>query len=412
MNLKQNWCLVLFILASLSSFGQLDDASKKLLKKADKYIKKEKYEKAGANVKEVIEKYPVNDKLWKMYQEIMYKNYAKNYDATKRTVTIEVDGKPATDSSALMLQEQLNRVIKQPKYDYYNSVYYASLSVPYNAESSIMLRKFYIDGRYYSSKNVNLKSKACLAQGEGEFKAKNFEKAVGYYAKAYEEDSSNYKSLVYLGDTYYAMEYYGKAAKYFRKAIEIQPMLNEPRKYLADALAKKGDLEKAKVAAIQSLFVYPEEAMFIQLHNLSMNEEDKQMDRNWLLRLASINNVKDKYKREQFFGDKLHFQHYIDAMEEVKDYYDENGLLKELEISSLPKYLEVYSFRAMLEATKYEDIPSLDYARYIDEQGHLAPYLLINLFNVDLYAQYRDLVNNNSNQISKYISEYLFVPKK
>jgi hypothetical protein len=47
----------------------------------------------------------------------------------------------------------------------------------------------------------------------------------------------------------------------------------------------------------------------------------------------------------------------------------------------------------------------------MDSEGMLEPYLLIGLFNVDLYAQYRDLVKNNEVAIDKYINDYLIIEK-
>jgi hypothetical protein len=61
----------------------------------------------------------------------------------------------------------------------------------------------------------------------------------------------------------------------------------------------------------------------------------------------------------------------------------------------------------MLEATKGEDVPALDYARYINDKGLLEPYLLINLFNVDLYAQFKHFVENNKSVAENYINEEL-----
>jgi tetratricopeptide (TPR) repeat protein len=210
------------------------------------------------------------------------------------------------------------------------------------------------------------------------------------------------------------MGYYGKAAKYFRKARKKQPMLTEPIKFLADALAKKGDEKAALELVKQSLLIYPEESMYILLYKLT-SEMGTKMDRNWVLRLAPTANIIDYYHRNQFYTDELHFSHYRDALAEVKDLYDVNGLLrgdKLLQASERQvrdKYLEVYCWRKMLKATVYEGIPALDYARYMESEGMLEPYLLIGLFNVDLYAQYRDLVKTNEAVIDKYINNYLII---
>jgi tetratricopeptide (TPR) repeat protein len=279
-----------------------------------------------------------------------------------------------------------------------------------------MLRKKYIDPLYYDESLINIRSKAYYQRAEAEFNAQNYEKAISLYQQSYDEDTTNYKALLYLGDTYFALDYYGKAAEYFRQAKKKQPMLTEPIKFLADALAKKGEKKAALELVKQSLLIYPEESMYILMHSLAAKMGSK-MDRNWVLRLAPTANVVDYYHRNQFYADELHFSLYRDALAEVKDLYDVNGLLRDeklldaAERKVTDKYLEVYCWRKMLKATEYEDIPALDYARYMEREGMLEPYLLIGLFNVDLYAQYRDLVKNNEVAIDKYINDYLIIKK-
>jgi hypothetical protein len=63
----------------------------------------------------------------------------------------------------------------------------------------------------------------------------------------------------------------------------------------------------------------------------------------------------------------------------------------------------------MLEATADEDIESLEYAREMDKKGMLEPYLLIGLYNVDLYQQYLHFIENNKLEAEKFISDYLIV---
>ncbi len=43
------------------------------------------------------------------------------------------------------------------------------------------------------------------------------------------------------------------------------------------------------------------------------------------------------------------------------------------------------------------------------EKEMLEPYLLVGLFIVDLYAQYRDLVKEKEAVIERYINDYLII---
>ena len=61
----------------------------------------------------------------------------------------------------------------------------------------------------------------------------------------------------------------------------------------------------------------------------------------------------------------------------------------------------------MLEETEGDDTPALSYARYIKEKGLLEPYLLINLFNVDLYAQFQHFIENKRGVAENFINQHL-----
>jgi len=61
------------ILTGYAVSAQLDDQSSKSLKKIERYYKKEKFEKAGILMKELLNKYPLNKNLWEYYQGVMFK---------------------------------------------------------------------------------------------------------------------------------------------------------------------------------------------------------------------------------------------------------------------------------------------------------------------------------------------------
>lgn len=405
MKVKSLTLLLVFVLISFSGYAQMDKKNQKKLRKVEKLYKKKKYHDAGVLTKEIINAYPINENLWQIYNQVMYANYSTTQSLFSN-LSITVKG--SEDAEAAGLKSSLEYLFVKPKYDYYNAIYYSAMCTPYNSRSSSMLRNMHIDTRYYDGSKVSTESKDLFALGEEEFVAKNFQKAIEYYQKAYDADTGNYKALLYVGDSYFAMEYFGQAAVYFRQAMQKQPLLNEPIKYLADALQKKGEYSQALEVCKQSLLVYPEETVMIQIHNL-LEEQNSNMDtrRNWILRLAPANTVIDTNHREPFFEELLHYQHYVDAKDGADEVYDDNGIRKADVALSNEKYLEVYSWRKMLEATAGEEIPALDYARQMEAEGMLAPYLFISLFNVDCYSQYRDFVDNNKELAMRYINEYL-----
>ncbi len=407
MKVKTFLLFCVFLLVSVSVFAQMDKTNAKKIKKITKLYKKKKYVGAGKLTREVINDYPVNENLWNLYNQVMYANYSSS-KLLSNGYSISIEGEDAP--SAKRLKTTLDSIFKKPKYDYHNALYYSNTCLPYNLRSSSLLRNLYVDSRYFTTNSVSTESNDLFSLGEEEFKTKNFQKAIGYYQKAYEADTSNYKALLYVGDSYFAIEYYGQAARYFRRAMKKQPLLNEPVKYLADVLMKKGEYKQALDIAKQSLLVYPEESMMIQINTiLKKQNSDKNLQRNWILRLAPANTVVDTNYRECFFDNLLHFEHYVNAKEGAEKNYESTGIRRSDVDISQEKYLEVLSWKKMLEATAGEDIPALEYAREMDIRGMLAPYVFISLFNVDCYSQYRDFVDNNKEFAERYINEFLIV---
>lgn len=405
MKLKLLAMLIIVVGFCIPTNAQLDKQSKKNIKKSTKLYKKRKYEESASYVKQVLQQYPLNEKLWKYYQEIYYQNYEENY---KPQLNFKIESED--DSLAFLLQKAVTYVIHKPKWDYINAVNDASMYSPYNAHSSIMMRDFYVDKLYYSDSKVSAKSKAYFEKAEGEFGSKNYEKAIGYYEKAIAEDSSNYKAFLYLGDTYYAMEYYGKAADYFRQAIVMNPNLLEPIKYLADALIKKEEYEQALEVLKESFLVYPEEGMYIKLYDVLETIGKQQLDRNWILRKATIARVENESRRVDFFDDLAYFQYYSDAARGLKEEFDKNGIAKDS--NNANTYYEIACWKEMLKSTTSENAPELNYAREMDKKGLLEPYVFINLFNVDLYPQFKHFANNNAPLLKQYINNYLIVERQ
>jgi hypothetical protein len=94
-------------------------------------------------------------------------------------------------------------------------------------------------------------------------------------------------------------------------------------------------------------------------------------------------------------------------MQSAKEYYDINGLLKKEVSLPISQYLEVYCWEKMLKATEGMDVPALSYARFLHDKGLLEPYIFINLFNVDLYAQFSHFIENKKNVAKNFINQYL-----
>ena len=60
------------------SYAQMDGTTRKQLNKVEKYYEAKKYSKAAGLMKEVLNKYPINESLWQLYQEITFQNYREH----------------------------------------------------------------------------------------------------------------------------------------------------------------------------------------------------------------------------------------------------------------------------------------------------------------------------------------------
>lgn len=375
---------ILFLVFASVSSAQMDKTNIRAMKKIDRLSRREKFENAETRMRSVLNKYPVSLNLWDIYIRITYEDYIQ-----------KLTKKNASDINT-----------KNALFDHYNAIYYANMSVPFNSRASSMLRELYVDKIYYSRKNLNAQSLELFEKATLEMSAQNYQLAIDLYEKSYFLDSNNYSALIGLGKSHAKMEYYGKAIQYYNQAKQVQPMINESNTLLASALLKKRESSLALKVCKNSLLVYPEESIFSMMHSI-LDKQNKQLQRNWVLRLAPINNVDDYYHRGQLFNDQLHFIYYRNALETAKEYYDLNGLLKEGVTLPISQYLEVYCWEKMLEATEGKDVPALSYARYIYNKGLLEPYVLINLFNVDLYAQFHHFVENKENVALDFINQHL-----
>jgi len=375
--------LVVFIgFLTFNTYAQMDKRDRRLLNNVDRYYKKQKFKKASSTMELILNRYPVNISLWNLYQDIAFSAYYKSVNMSK------------SDEN------------KSSLFFFYNAIYFANMSVPYNSDASSMLRNLYVDKNYFDYDLIADSSKFFYEKGNESMNAHNYQDAIEYHTKSFIMDTVNYQPLLRLGEVYTELEYYGKAINFFKQAMDLQPKLNEPVKLLAFSLNKKGDQKLALETCKKSLLIYPEESIFSLMESIIENQ-NKSFYRNWILRLSPINIVGNYYKREEIYTDMMHFKFYREALLSAEEFYDINGLLKKEVTLPMSQYLEVYCWEKMLEATENQDIPSLSYARYIQGKGLLEPYVLINLFNVDLYAQFNHFVENKQSLAEDFINTYL-----
>jgi hypothetical protein len=88
------------------------------------------------------------------------------------------------------------------------------------------------------------------------------------------------------------------------------------------------------------------------------------------------------------------------AWEKIKPYTDEKGIVKTGNPLTKQRYAEAYCWEYMLEKSNDE---SLNYARKMQKENTLDCYVLVSLYNYDLYTQTQDLIQRNPDKVKTFL---------
>jgi len=97
--------------------------------------------------------------------------------------------------------------------------------------------------------------------GEVAFGKRDFDEAIKNYSTALELDPKNYPSVLFIGDSYFALKNFPKALEWYDRAIALNPNGETAYRYEADMLTKNGEMEKARTRAIQAVVADPYNAI-------------------------------------------------------------------------------------------------------------------------------------------------------
>jgi tetratricopeptide (TPR) repeat protein len=159
-----------------------------------------------------------------------------------------------------------------------------------STKASQLLRNYFIDTNPDSMVNEAAKKEFNLA--EDFFNHRDYKNSKVHYIKALSLQPDYYKATIYLGDSYWYLNNIDSAIYYFRKGIEKNPKLLEPKKYLVDALAYAKKNEEAKNESIEAIWIYPDKSMFLKYSDL-VKREGKTFNKHWIKRECEVNNIKE-----------------------------------------------------------------------------------------------------------------------
>lgn len=415
--MKRNLSILVLLLAFFAATAQTNKLDKDL-DKANELIRDGKYADADKYLVKLLDKNPDFGKGWDLLVELRYQQYTDSkkdpnlFGGNMRVTVTDKNGKDTikNDSLANKLMAMLNSI--SPVQQAYNKFLYtareATLMTTDCYASSFYLRALLVDINVDS--NVNEKALKYFNEAESNFTDKNYEKAATLYKRALEEQPGFYKASLYLGDTYYEMGYYADAATAFMASVQKFPYLLEPRKYLIDAYAKLNQYDNALNTAIESMTVYPdysdEEKLSDAAYFLS-----RKVNITWTPRPVFPNKIEDTanpdlnaYTPDKELEAKKPWTYYEAALDKIKGYCNNKGIIVKPNPLTQSRYLEVYSWEEMLANS---NDPQLDEARKMQKAGYLDCYVLVTCFHQDFYPQYLDFVSKNRDKVMQYFKTYI-----
>lgn len=389
------------MLLSLPSIGQSSKADLKDEKAIDKCWKTF-HSKGAAKGIEKLEKYMAKQTFSSFYAyeslvSMEYQNYMyyQNLFGDVSMTTTDENG----DTSIVSLQDIMVNIFR----GHFIAVCRESTIVSTSPTGDMHLRKFLVD--FEPDSLVSEKAKSYYDEAEQFFVNEDYELADVNYRKAIREDSSYYKAYLYLGDSFWAREKYDSAMVYYTIARDLQPTLLEPRLYIVDALAEQGLFYRAKKEAIAALTVYPGYNLKYKLQRI-LFKENKWMNEHRIIRTFYPNDITND-NQDLLLTNPI-WKDYRAAKADVKKYCDSLGII-EPNGEFDDRYLEVYSVRRMLEKHPNDLPEELHFADKMREEGLLEPYVLICLFHVDIYQQFKDYMSSEENRTKSidFVEKYL-----
>jgi len=206
--------------------------------------------------------------------------------------------------------------------------------------------------------------------------------------------------------TYYLYHQYKEqmdtAKTILQKVIDLFPTEIEPRENLAKIYFGEGNTYRAKEQILELVALYPGQDLKGYLREV-LFVEDKKLEEKRIIRPVFPNQI--GYQRDNAKG---HWKDYQEAMRKVSGFTNEYGLIKENDITD-ETYLEIYSWKRMLEKNKDKKPEELKFAYEMQEKGLLDCYVFFSNYHIDFANQAEHFAQSeeNRNRMKDFIMKYL-----
>jgi tetratricopeptide (TPR) repeat protein len=386
--------LVAFLIAAPVFAQNYTAAETKSVEKSKALYNKGKYDKAIATINKVLMAHVHDETLWNLrvvYENTRYnEQYSKDISALvkkmnqKGTVTVDFDKLKSTEYRSELIF----------------ACYMATLYADHQRLASSVLHDMKIEPSVDTA--ISDEARDYRFKGDEEYALQNYSAAIRQYEKAVSEDSAYYTATFDIAFCYYKDEKYDKAAKWFQKAINLQPEMLNPRYYLVESHINAKEWQQAYDACIEGMIQYPFIGYYEQMEKIC-DKLDKTFKRHWMEReqMPSMITIAN-----QSISSEEPWSFYSSAKEKIADYCNDEGIIKKSQSLTEQKYLESYSWEYMLKKSETDD-QEFGFARKMQEQGFLDCFTLFSMFHISVWDQYQHLRDNNRAHIKSYIETQL-----
>lgn len=213
-------------------------------------------------------------------------------------------------------------------------------------------------------------------------------------------ESYNINMSFYL--YYYYKNEMDSAKDYLKKTINLYPQQIEPRENLAKIYFGEGNIYRAKQQIEELMCLFPGQDMK-GYYSEVLYVEDKKLVEQRVIRPIFPNQVGVYYPLK-----KNHWKDYQEAKLKVEPFSEPSGLIKKNDITD-DRYLEVYSWKKMLEKNKDNKPKELEFAYKMQEKGLLDCYIFYSNYHIDFAIQAQEFTSSEENRerMKKFVKEYL-----
>ena len=270
-----------------------------------------------------------------------------------------------------------------------------------------------------------------MKEAERTFGLKDYNKCLSLYAKTMELDPTNYKAVLYVGDSYFANGQYKDAVEWFERATKVDPNKETAWRFWGDCLLRMDKKEEGRLKFIDALIAEPyNQFTWNGIRNL-VNTNRLKLEPPDIKRPQRLDATGELLVAEKDTGDSADDQHksppdgtgawryYNDVAREwratkFKEKFTEENVYRhtlEEEREALELVAEKVNEDIKKGLIKSKDLnPGIKTLLELQASGMLEPYILFHLADREIIKDYKAYRKSNRDKLEQYLDRFE-VPK-